>query len=270
MKKLLSIVLAVAMMSVMAFSASAADVDLLAGAQSIYANDEAKATMTQKDDGSYEVVVTEGASADFSAAYGLAIEPMMTDIDLTDTPYLVVNMTCDSPFRITLLDRGDAGDKWVSFGSEFFNTFVAEGSEAPGTAPENNFFPAGTYNCHAFFKGYYEWQANNGGTGFDPTAANITAIYIELLEPGTLNVSKMALSATETGDGTTGGDENKDDNKEETKATTTTKKNANKDDSTDSAKTGDVSEAIVFAAAAIVAGAVVTMTVVASKKAKSR
>lgn len=265
MKKLLSIVLAVAMMSVMAFSASAASVDILANCDEgkIYANNADYATMTVKGDGSYEVVVTEGASADFSTAYGLAIEPFMTGIDLTKTPNLEVEMTCDAPFRITLLDRNEAGDsKWISFGSEFFNTFYAEGTEAPGTAPENNFFPAGTYNCHAYLAGFYTWQANNGGVGYDPANANITAMYIELLEPGTLTLSKMVLAA-EGEEGEEEGD------KEETKTTTTTKKNASKDDSTDSAKTGDVSEAIVFAAAAIVAGAVVTMTVLASKKAKN-
>ncbi|MBR5134146.1 MAG: hypothetical protein IKV35_00960 [Clostridia bacterium] len=255
MKKLLSIVLAVAMMSVMVFSASAADIDVLAqcGEGKIYANDATYATMTANEDGSYEVVVTKDASADYSTAYGLAIEPFMSNVDLTKTPYLQVELTCDAPFRITLLDRGPSGDKWISFGSEFFNTFVAEGSEAPSEAPANNFFPAGTYDCYAFFAGYYTWQANNGGTGFDPAAANITAMYIELKEAGTLKLSKMTLSETETGEAD-GDDAN----------------TGTEDDSTEPPKTGDVSESIVFAAAMIAAGAVVMMTVIATKKAKSR
>ena len=102
MKKLLSIVLAVAMMSVMVFSASAADIDVLAqcGEGKIYANDATYATMTANEDGSYEVVVTTDASADYSTAYGLAIEPFMSNVDLTKTPYLQVELTCDAPFRM--------------------------------------------------------------------------------------------------------------------------------------------------------------------------
>lgn len=263
MKKLLCVVLAVAMMSVMAFSASAAEtVDLLdsaAAQEKVYANHAENATMTANDDGSYTVVVSKDATADYSEAYGLAVEPFLTGVDLTATPYMQLKLSCDAPFRITLLDKNAAGEtKWISFGSEFFNTVVAEGSEAPSTPPADNFFPAGDYDCFAFLQGYYDWKTNNENLdGYDASEANITAIYIELQKAGTLTVEKMDLAAT---DGSEGGDET-----DETAAKTTA---ADKD--SDSKKTGDSTQAVTFAVVAVAAGAVVTLSVVASKKAKAR
>lgn len=86
--------------------------------------------------------------------------------------------------------------------------------------------------------------------------------------------SKVVVNELTIGGPREGGDEEKEDTtsttkKDDTKATTTTKKNANKDDSTDSAKTGETSNAVLFVIVAVAAAGVITLSAV-SKKAKSR
>ncbi|MBQ3068994.1 MAG: hypothetical protein IJD01_03495 [Clostridia bacterium] len=259
MKKLLSIVLAIALMASMSMTAFAAT-DLIANATQIGGNNADYATVTDNGDGSYTVVVTKDANADFSEAYGLAVEQFMSDVDLTKTPYVDIKLESDVPFRITMLDKNAAGEtKWISFAGEFFNTVYPVDQEAPSTVPENNFFPAGEYDCRAFLKGYYDWKTNNDKLeGYDPASANITAFYIELQKAGTLTLSKLALTEEEpTGEEDTGSD---------TQTTTTKKQSSSKDDNP---KTGVESDAIALAVVALAAAGVVTLSVV-SKKAKSR
>ena len=295
MKKLLSIVLAVVMMATLVVSASAEDVNLLTKG-TCGANTD-KATVTTAADGSVEVVVTAGVDAQ-NNGHGLAVEPAMTGLNVKKdggTGFIHLVMESDTPFRVTMLDRGAAGDKWISFGGEFFNVFVPTGfTFADPAAPTiaealedgKEFMKAGSYDVYLYVGGIYEWKANNGEADkYDPTNANITALYFEAKNPGKFTIKKMDLVASQpeeggdsgdSGDnGTTGGDSNTNDQGGNTAATTTTaaqttttvKKAAT--DTTDSAKTGDVSNAIVFVVVAAAAAGVVTMSAV-SKKSKAR
>ncbi|MBQ4617625.1 MAG: LPXTG cell wall anchor domain-containing protein [Clostridia bacterium] len=256
MKKLFSVLLAVALMASMVMSASAAT-NLLSGAN-IYANDTNFATLTDNGDGTYTVVTTKGWDSATDAAYGMAIETQMTGVDLTATPYVNLKLKSDVPFRFTLLDKNAAGEaKWIGFGNEFFNTVFPSGTEAPSTAPENAFFPAGEYDCAAFLKGYYDWKTNNDKlTGYDPANANVTAFYLETLEPGTVTVSGLTLAAGE------------DDNSSDNGGSNNNSSNNNNSSTNDNPKTGDT-EVFALTIVALAAAAVVALSVV-SKKAKSR
>lgn len=194
-KSILSVVLCLAMLltmltSAFAMSAQAATVMNLLVAP--YANDTNYATVTVEN-GVATAVVTEPWNQESNLAYGMAIEPILTKINLNQTPTVALALESDVPFRITMLDRSEAGDKWISFGAEFYNSIVANGAEVPAAAPENGFFPAGTYDCTAYLAGVYTWKTDEGVAGWDVTNANITALYIELQEAGTLSLSKLEL-----------------------------------------------------------------------------
>ncbi len=277
MKKLLSIVLAVAVLSTMAFSmvgfqASAAeDINLL---QNCGSNDESKATVTASGNG-YVIEANTAFDSASNLAYGMAVEPAIKGFDMSTQGYVHMNITAEVPFRITLLDRSDAGDKWISFGNEFFNTIVTVGSEAGTEAPENGFFAAGTYNCVAYLGGVYSWKTNNGEAGWDIKNTNITAFYIELKDAGKVTVDMMKLSDKAEYDGTVaggtaGGDTNNNTTAANGATTTTAKKGGATTTTASNAKTGDTSNAVLFVVVAAVAAGVVTLSVVASKKAKSR
>lgn len=267
MKKLFAVVLAVAMMATMGFSAFAAESVNLIPADKVASND-AKATVTANADGSITVTTTEawgGTGNDI--AYGAAIELFITNIDVTKTPYIHLDIDADVPFRITQLDRNDDEDKsdtkWISYGQEFFNTIIPAGGEDPGTTYEGNFFPAGDYQCSAFLQGYYNWKHDNEGlANYDPTQANIIALYVELKEVGSITINQMNLSDSETfvaleGETTPTVDPNGDGD------------NTNNGGSTPNPSTGDNTNAIVFAVVAALAAGVVTLSVV-SKKVRAR
>ncbi len=292
MKKLLSVVLAVVMLATFVVSASAADENLLTKGSAGPNTD--KATVTTGADGSIEVVVTAGVDAQ-NNGHGLALEPAMTGVNVKKdggTGFIHLVMESDTPFRVTMLDRtAGKDDKWISFGGEFFNVFVPEGTtfanpDAP-TIQEaledgKEFMKAGKYDVYLYLGGVYEWKANNGEADkYDPTNASITALYFEAKNPGKFTIKEMTLTSNDgsgEGDGDQGGDTTTttaptasgDSNTATTTAaqtTTTVKKPAG--NTTDSAKTGDVSNAIVFVVVAAAAAGVVTMSAV-SKKSKAR
>ncbi len=194
-KSVLSVVLCLAMLltmltSAFAMSAQAATVMNLLVAP--YANDENYSTVTVEN-GVATAVVTAPWNQETNLAYGMAIEPMLTNINLMQTPNVALALESDVPFRITMLDRGDAGDKWISFGTECYNSIYPNGGEPATAAPEGGFLPAGSYDCTAYLAGVYTWKTDEGVAGWDVTNANITALYIELQEAGTLSLSKLEL-----------------------------------------------------------------------------
>jgi len=291
MKKLLSIVLAVVMMASMVVSVAAAEhKQLVVGPAS---NDESLATV--KTEGNAVVVdVKKEWNKDTDAAGGVALSPAITNFDMTNMGYVHIDIKSEVPFRIALLDRagGDVKDKWITFTNEFFNSIEPKdkaSDETPGTMEDlvdGKFFPAGEYQCVAFLGGVYSWKTNNGEAGWDIKKTNITGIYVEGQKPGKITINQLTLSdatafeaqsgapadAPSGGDqgGTTGGDSNTNTpttTKAPAATTTTVKKAANT--TGDSAKTGDVSNAIVFVVVAAAAAGVVTMSAV-SKKSKAR
>ncbi len=206
MKKLLSVMLAVVMLvSVGCLNASASEVNLFAN-NAVYSNDQtgANCTVTPGANGSFEAVVTKAWDSVTDSAYGFAIQPDLKGVDLTGM-YVHLSITSDTPFRISQLDRADAGDKWISYSSEFFNSVIPVGVEGPGTEDmlvEGKFFPAGTYNCVAYLGGVYQWKTDNGEAGWDIKNANITAIYVEAMNAGTMKLNMMKLSTASEYSGT--------------------------------------------------------------------
>ncbi len=273
MKKCLSVLLAVVMLaSYTCFGVSAAEeVDLLKNGA--VANNSEGCTVSQLSDGGYEAVVTKAWDSTTDVAYGFAIEPGVTSTDMTGM-YVHMSIVSDVPFRISHLDRNDAGEnKWITYTSEFFNSVVAKG-KGEGTLDmlvNEKFFPAGTYECVAFLGGVYTWKTNNNEAGWDVTNGNITGLYIEAMEAGTMKLNSLKLSSDSTFSGAASSDTNdattKGQNTTTAKKTTTTKKNVGGKE--DGANTADVSKAALFVMVAVVAGTAVTLSVVSSK-AKNR
>jgi len=272
MKKILSVMLAVVMLaSYFCFGVSAAEeVDLLKNG--VVPNNGEGCTVNQLSDGGYEAVVTKAWDATTDVAYGFAIEPGVTSTDMTGM-YVHISIVSDVPFRISHLDRNAAGEnKWITYTSEFFNTVVAKG-KGEGTVDmlvNEKFFPAGTYECVAFLGGVYKFKTDNDIAGWDITDGNITGLYIEAMEAGTMKLNSLKLSSDSTFSGAASSDNDattKGQNTTTAKKTTTTKKNVGGKE--DGANTGDASKAALFVMVAVVAGTAVTLSVVSSK-AKNR
>ncbi len=195
-RSILSMLLAIsiaitAISSVLVLPAAAvADIDLIGIADP---NNTQYATVNTNSDGSVTTTVTEPWNSSRDDAYGMAITTFLNGYDAAKTPYAHVDIVCDVPFRVSILDRSPTGaydDRWITFGSEFFNTFVANGGTALSSTPEGQFFPAGSYQCAVFLKGVYDWKR------WDPAAANAAYIYIELKQPGTATLNTFKLSSS--------------------------------------------------------------------------
>lgn len=273
MKKLMSVLLAVVMLaSFGCFGVSAAsDVDLLK--HGVVSNNNDFCTVSKMSDGGYEAVVTKAWNSTTDAAFGFAVEPQVTGTDMTGM-YVHMSIVSDVPFRISHLDRSAGVDKWIVYTGEFFNSVYPKGASG-GTVESlvnEKFFPAGTYECVAFLGGVYNFKTENGEAGWDIKNADITGLYIEAMEAGTMKLNSLKLSTDTEFSGKPVEDNNAPNPEKKTttaKKTTTTKKAGANDVKEDGANTGDVSKAALFLMVAAVATTAVTLSVVSSK-AKNR
>ncbi len=288
MKKLLSIVLAVVMMATLVVSASAAETNLLVNVES---NNAEKATVTQ-DGNSWVIDVKAPVDAQnngFGASIAPKLEGVNVDKDNGGTGFIHMDIVAEVPFRLTMNDSNNGA--WISFGGEFFNAMTPEGfAFSNPDAPKidellvdgKEFFPAGTYKCSIYLGGVYTWKAKEDPTKWDASKANLTAFYLEGQKAGKITVNQFTLTdaaeySSEVGetpsgdnnDQTTGGDSNTNTATTTTKAQTTTTVKKPAATTGDSAKTGDVSNAILFVVVAAAAAGVVTVSAV-SKKSKAR
>ncbi len=280
MKKVLSVILAVALVvcfATGALSVSAETTNLLAQGVSestIYANDIDGSEVAM--DGSKLVITVkkpwEGIeNPDSDVCYGAGIPVKVEnngDIDL----YCMLDIQATVPFRFTI--RDNINDKWLAAGAEWFDLFYKDGQALTVDDVQDYFLPAGDYQVAINAWGYYKWQNENAGGSF--TKSEITAIYIEGREAGTITVNNLSLVPNKEATHTTG-----DDGKDyvqytpvaggDTQAPTTTTKAADGSNvGGGSAQTGDESNVVLFSVVAALAVAVVTVSAVASKKAKSK
>ncbi|MGN0172342.1 MAG: dockerin type I repeat-containing protein [Acutalibacteraceae bacterium] len=166
-KSVLSIVLAVAMVLTMAFSAIGAQAsadgigyDFL---QETYIA-EGRDNVTINSDGSWTV------TGNFALSIGLTYE-------FNVYKYLFQNFTSDVEYKVTILDRDPNGvyeDHWIGL----YDNWVGP-----------QYFPVGTYKDVNGVDGIYNW--NKWG---DNGKATITAIYVELNGTGTLTMKELRLS----------------------------------------------------------------------------
>lgn len=204
--------------------------------------------------GSYKVNVTTAWDSSTNIAYGMQVAADLNGIDLSGK-YLHVGIKSDVPFRITTLDKSDAGNKWILLCNEFYNVIGPVGQDPIGSCPEGSFFPAGEYEICVAYHGIYDWQTSQGTAGWDTKNANLNGIYFEAKTAGSFTVSTLKLSAEPTFSATPG--------------TNTGEAAGNDDVTTGNPGTGDNTQAIVFMVIAMAAAGVVTLSAVA-KKAKSR
>lgn len=236
MKKLLSIVLAIAMMMTMAFAASASTANMLEGTLEVSGDGTAT--------GEYKDGVLTITSTGEGGSVGI-VGP--GEYDAATLKYVHLAIESDVPFIISMYDG--ANEKWLTSNGDFFPQFGLDAGDKPA--------PAGKYELSLYTNGCYTWD----GSALPATVA-MSAIYIEPKAAGTITVTTLGLSDQE--EFAAGG--NNSGSNDDTKTTTTKKQSSSKDDNP---KTGVESDAIALAVVALAAAGVVTLSVV-SKKAKSR
>ncbi|MBQ9415200.1 MAG: InlB B-repeat-containing protein [Clostridia bacterium] len=142
-------------------------------------NDETGA-VAQLVGGQVDVEVNKAWNPSTDACFGATFAPQAS-FAVADDAYIQVGITSTVPFRMTILDRSDAGDKWILFGYEFFDVFGLS------VRDEDQWLPAGSYTVACPLSGYYRWNHSGVATG------NVTGVYVEGKTNGAIAVNYLQL-----------------------------------------------------------------------------
>ncbi|MBQ3068993.1 MAG: hypothetical protein IJD01_03490 [Clostridia bacterium] len=268
MKKLLSIVLAVAMMATMAFAVSAASGSMMPPSAGDWEYTDASATgdgtvtVTAEGDG-YKFVADKGWP---SAYYNMDAEGFRCNE--ADDLYLNYDFeVVTGAANLIVYFAGQSPKDQASPGSFIcLNGLIDESYINPLTGDAVVDIPAGKYSGSVSINdlGYRaDLKDDQGNMLF--SGCKVFAVGGEVVV-NTLEIGPKA--GDNSGNDNSGNDDNDNNNSgSDTKATTTTKKQSSSKD--DNPKTGVESDAIALAVVVLAAAGVVTLSVV-SKKAKSR
>lgn len=292
MKKLLSVLLAVAMMvtamSALSFSASAAedDVCLYSGLlKDADGNDVTSGENENNAKWSYaDGVLTIESTSDAGASFD--IWSPVAEFDVATQKGIVFNYVADVPVFMCVQVTTKAGEKWPSTGSDFYNTFGYAAGDLTDATVNNEaqkFMPAGSKSGIINLNGFFTWDAANGNDQTpDGGKSKISLVNLKLAGKGKIEIYALHLTTdapTEGADVKEGGKNGYLSGVAATDPTTagdnkTTAAGGNTATTTaangSSAKTGEESNALLFVVVAAVAVAVVGVSAVAAKKAKSK
>lgn len=266
MKKVLSVILAVALVvcfATGALSVSAEEVNLLAG--EIGPND-ANQAQTSVENGLLTINVLQALDKedDLVSEAGAYI-PASATVTTEQDKIVMLSIKSDVSFRVTVqVKKPDGSAGWPSAGSDWFPQFGLD------KAAEGNWIPAGEYQVALGTRGYIKYN--------ELPSSEIVAVIIGSKDIGTIYVNDLRIVDTAEL-------ENEDykyaapaaaltpfpSGDSDTQAPTTTTKAADGSNvGGGSAQTGDESNVVLFSVVAALAVAVVTVSAVASKKAKSK
>ncbi len=292
MKKLLSVLLAVAMMvtamSAMSFSASAAEDDVCLYSGILKDADGNDVTSGENDANakwSYaNNVLTIESTSDAGASFD--IWTPVSEFDVANQKGIIFNYVADVPVFMCVQVKTNSGDKYPSTGSDFYNTFgyaATDLTEATVNNENLNFMPAGSKSGIINLNGFFTWDAANGNDLTpDGGKSTIGLVNLKLAGKGKIEIYALHLTTdapTEGADAKEGGangylsdvaaDSNPTAAAGDNNTTAAGNNNTTAANGT-SAKTGEESNALLFIVIAAVAVAVVGVSVVAAKKAKSK
>ncbi|MBQ9414960.1 MAG: hypothetical protein IJU16_07540 [Clostridia bacterium] len=267
MKKLLSVLLVVAMLAMFAIPASAESV--IGG--EVAANEGGEGSTIKTENGQIIVTINKAQTDSTKSSYGGSVHVGKTfTIDANNHVWVTLAIASSVPFKVTLNDAKNNG--WIGFGTDFSNVLMKDGT-TQATGIQDGWIPAGKYTAVGSVTGYYTWKQEKENQLQGVTEFTIDDIYIEGKDAGQIAIGTLDLTQGGTdqpayagvdlstlnvdGSGTPAPASN------DTPTTTTTA-------SSGSAKTGEESNALLFIVIAGVAVSLVAVSAVAAKKARNK